>query len=362
MRTSGLMAATPRLACDVQENFLKIMSLMACTLLCAPVFAQPLSAAAPHIPVPPVAYRSVFTEATSVVSQAQGWKESNDQVGQFRQGHADVLKWEQAQSAYAAQPQPTVAGGGNASSVFDIHKLPMGARKAWINAVAARQSARLQRDALEAAQIGAELAQRMAAVGNWSRLEQVREQLLFAEAAAQLARAEQNAFSAREEFIRQAGLWGPQTDFSVAENLADLPTAAIAIDDIEARALRARQHLQGAAAEAQAVQVRSEAREAYFRYRSAYDLAVYYRDTIVPLRKDIHEEMVLRYSGMLASVWDLLVDTRQQLQAQDSALQAQRDFWLAEADLQCVLSGVLPSRLGATPIPSAAEASISQGH
>jgi hypothetical protein len=49
---------------------------------------------------------------------------------------------------------------------------------------------------------------------------------------------------------------------------------------------------------------------------------------------------------MLASVWDLLADTRQQVLSVNSAIEAQRDFWLAEADLQTTLTGLSPGSLG----------------
>jgi outer membrane protein, multidrug efflux system len=94
-----------------------------------------------------------------------------------------------------------------------------------------------------------------------------------------------------------------------------------------------------------AVKARSEAREAYHGYRTAYDLARHYRDEIVPLRKFINDELVLRYNGMLASVWDVLADTRVQVMSINSAIEAQRDFWLAEADLQTVLTGTSPGSL-----------------
>ena len=91
-----------------------------------------------------------------------------------------------------------------------------------------------------------------------------------------------------------------------------------------------------------AVKARSEAREAYHGYRTAYDLARHYRDEIVPLRKFINNELVLRYNGMLASVWEVLADTRLQVMSINSAIEAQRDFWLAEADLQTPLTGMSP--------------------
>ena len=96
-----------------------------------------------------------------------------------------------------------------------------------------------------------------------------------------------------------------------------------------------------------AVKARSEAREAYHGYRTAYDLATHYRDEVVPLRKFINDELVLRYNGMLASVWDVLADTRSQVMSINSAIEAQRDFWLAEADLQTTLTGTSAGGLAA---------------
>jgi len=102
-----------------------------------------------------------------------------------------------------------------------------------------------------------------------------------------------------------------------------------------------------------AVNARSEAREAYFGYRTAHDLARHYRDEVVPLRKFIGEEMLLRYNGMLASTWDLLADSRAQVMAVNSAIEAQRDFWLAETDLQTALTGTSPGALAGAPASAA---------
>jgi outer membrane protein TolC len=47
----------------------------------------------------------------------------------------------------------------------------------------------------------------------------------------------------------------------------------------------------------------------------------------------------LRYNGMLASVFELLADAREQRNAVNEAIEAQRDFWIADTDLQAALSG-----------------------
>ena len=112
-----------------------------------------------------------------------------------------------------------------------------------------------------------------------------------------------------------------------------------------------------------AVNARSEAREAYFSYRTTYDLARHYRDEVLPLRKFIGEEMVLRFNGMLASTWDLLADSRAQVMAVNSAIEAQRDFWLAETDLQTALTGTSPGAMaGATASVGAGGGDAAAGH
>lgn len=85
-----------------------------------------------------------------------------------------------------------------------------------------------------------------------------------------------------------------------------------------------------------AINARSAVREAYATYRTAYDIARHYRQEIVPTRKRISDEMLLRYNGMLVSVFELLSDARDQIQSVMAAIEAERDFWLAETDLQFV--------------------------
>ena len=72
---------------------------------------------------------------------------------------------------------------------------------------------------------------------------------------------------------------------------------------------------------------------------SGYDVARHYRDEIVPLKKRISEENLLRYNGMLIGVFELLADTRAQIGSVNAAIEAQRDFWLAQADLDMALLG-----------------------
>lgn len=281
-------------------------------------------------------------------------------------------------------------------------------RKAYFNAVAAQQSAQYAEQVASAAEASAELAQRLAKVGNWSKLDQAREQAFHAEAVAQLARARHNATATREQLTRLLGLWGSDVAFKIPDRLPDLPKAPNEVTNIENLAMSQRLDLQVARRDAHAtarnlgltratgfinvfeigytnksetgnarangyeielalpifdwgstriaraeatymqsvhrtadaaVRARSEVREAYSSYRTTYDVAKHYRDEVVPLRKRISDEVLLRYNGMLASVFELLIDARDQVNSVNTAIRAQRDFWIAETNLQAAING-----------------------
>jgi len=95
---------------------------------------------------------------------------------------------------------------------------------------------------------------------------------------------------------------------------------------------------------AAAVNARSEVRETYSGYLTAYDAARHYRDEIVPLRKKISEENLLRYNAMLISVFELLGDAREQVASVNAAIEALREYWVADADLQAALTGASGKR------------------
>jgi outer membrane protein TolC len=83
----------------------------------------------------------------------------------------------------------------------------------------------------------------------------------------------------------------------------------------------------------------SHLRESYSAYRTAHDIAAHYRDGIIPLRKTISDENLLRYNGMLIGVFELLADHRAQIASVMAAINAQQQFWLADAALQISIVG-----------------------
>lgn len=279
-------------------------------------------------------------------------------------------------------------------------------RRAWIDAVAARQQLEYARQVNASAEASAELAARMTAAGNIARLDLAREQAFHAESAAALARAGKQVTATRERLTRLMGLWGGDTQYTLPERLPDLPAMPAELQDVERIALEQRLDVQAAKADAQAtagslgltrvtrfvnalelgyagksetgspsargyelsielplfdwggarvaraeavymqalqhvaetaVTARSEARESYLDYRTSYDVARHYRDSVIPLRKQISREVLLRYNGMLASTQELLADAREQAGAVNAYIDALKEFWTAQANLEAAL-------------------------
>ncbi len=352
-------------------------------------------------------YRSVLSESamTDAISSA-GELNSGDPLDQER-------RFIVAATAPLAQPLASEVDRRKADRTrvevaSEMMHTANAVRRAWIAAVAAAENARYLERALMSAEAGTELARRMVRVGNWPRLNELRERAFQGEVAAQLARARQAAVTERETLTKLLGLWGSEANYSLPDRLPDLPASAANLPNIEELALRQRLDLQASRlsifAEARefvldgydqgelfgyrrgevtlseadyfadgtrsrdirvpmfdrqqarrdprllpyvqsvdrygelAVAARSEARQAYLGYRTAYDVARHYRDTIIPLRKEISEENLLRYNGMLISVFELLADAREQITSVTNYIEAQREFWTAETDLRLALT------------------------
>jgi len=99
-------------------------------------------------------------------------------------------------------------------------------RMAWVKAVAAQQSVIYAKQVNDAAQASAELARRMQAAGNFTKLQRARQQVFYADAATQWASAQQTATATREALVRLLGLTDSQAQSMVLPNrLPDLPKA-----------------------------------------------------------------------------------------------------------------------------------------
>ena len=319
-------------------------------------------------------------------SQEADWRRANDAVGTLKRGHSDVLKWEQANpGSSAVQPGSTAGvaiptaeaavrmawrvhrelarplsrlGSQNEQLIAEgrwteldpslqrrvedaneVLEVAAAGRKVWIEAVAAQQVLKHQRDMWEAAQAAHELGQRMVTVGNWSKLQLSQVQLAASNARMNLRRAQQAAAQAQSKLVKTMGQMGLQDGFSLPDQLPAVPAQAMTETDLNKRSDAIRNHLPAA----ESLRNRALARGAMSVYWAAHAQVQDSQEDVLKTREFITEETVLHYNGMLKSVWDLLNEVRNQSQATVDAIGAQRDLWIAETDLQWVLQGGEPT-------------------
>ena len=134
-------------------------------------------------------------------------------------------------------------------AALQVVRLAADTRRAWFDAVAAQQSFAFFEQAALAAQASAELAQQMAKVGNWNKLDEAREQVFHAEVEAQRVQARHNLFAKREALARAMGLSGAQLSFKLPERLPELPAQLSSARDIESLALQQRLDVKAATLE-----------------------------------------------------------------------------------------------------------------
>ncbi len=87
------------------------------------------------------------------------------------------------------------------------------------------------------------------------------------------------------------------------------------------------------------VQIRGAARSAVTRLEVAAKKAVFFKDTMLPLR--VVSETQLHYSAMGAGIFQLLQAKRDQVETARAYVESLRDYWLARAELEQLLAGRL---------------------
>jgi cobalt-zinc-cadmium efflux system outer membrane protein len=289
-------------------------------------------------------------------------------------------------------------------------------RVAYYRTLASQQDAAIQASVLRSSEVAADLAARQYNAGNVSLRDQSRQQAMYIETRAQLARLRQQALNDRERLNRLLGLWGPQTQWTLPARLPEVPQARPAYVNVEGTAIAQRLDVaaarrdveyvgevlgitrttrylavldagidwekdagapaqvgptlrlelplfdQGQARTAKyeamfrqsgdrlaqvAVDARAQAREKDNDLLSAWEIARQQQNALVPLRQRILSQTQLFYNGMLEGVYDLLADYRESAAAAQGLVNAQRDYWIALAELERAVGGRLPA--SATP-------------
>jgi cobalt-zinc-cadmium efflux system outer membrane protein len=302
-------------------------------------------------------------------------------------------------------------------------------RVAYYRALASQQDAAIQESVLRSSEAAADLAARQYNAGNVSLRDQSRQQAMYVETRAQLARLRQQAANDRERLNRLLGLWGPQTQWTLPARLPEVPTARPAYGNVEGTAIAQRLDVAAARRDVEyvgevlgitrttrylamldvgidwekdsgspaqvgptlrlelplfdqgqarlakyeavfrqsgdrlaqvAVDARAQAREKNNDLLSAWEIARQQQDALVPLRRRILAQTQLFYNGMLDGVYELLADYRESAAAAQGLVNAQRDYWIALAELERAVGGRLPAAAtpdteSASPPPAAPE-------
>jgi hypothetical protein len=169
---------------------------------------------------------------------AAAWRAANDTVGAFPRGHADLLRWEQAQGWTGAPADdepprdpltldaavqhalradaawllmPTFSERERHQRAQAATRVALAAQTAWIDAVAAREQSRLAERMAEAADIGHELARRMHQVGHFSAERLQREALVLENVQVRLQQARWSEQQALLRLRQRLGLADPPT-------------------------------------------------------------------------------------------------------------------------------------------------------
>ncbi len=359
-------------------------------------------------------------------AQDRSWRDANDAVGQFRRGHIDIIRAEPPrpeapapqrigtpltasealEAALSRHPElwldPAMTPMARLEAKRALADLDQRVLYAWIAAITAERSLAIEARKLAAARSAAELAQRMAAIGNWPAARSAGWQLGLA--AAEQSHREQalNVMQARfalsaltglpadralpdtlpvtaptpdadssqqvmqvlshraEWLMLQATLSHDQTlinrpaNQALLEALRPAPTAdgATGMPRIGREAPQ-RQFDRPAASHAlKDAFERVEAARA-LRQQAEHELALSQqwqqatraqlqrlRERQLPLQTQISEETVRLYNGMIASTWDVLTQTTARLSLEQALVQAEAAVWMADLAHQALLAGL----------------------
>lgn len=93
-------------------------------------------------------------------------------------------------------------------------------------------------------------------------------------------------------------------------------------------------------------EISTEISSAWLHAETARQGVQHTHDVLMPLRRQIQNQSALYYNGMLIGMNELLADARERINALLGFIDASREYWLAEAELQLAVGGRLPPEAG----------------
>jgi cobalt-zinc-cadmium efflux system outer membrane protein len=136
----------------------------------------------------------------------------------------------------------------------------------------------------------------------------------------------------RERDIEGVTITGPTV--SLALPIFDSGSASLARFDAEIARARA----QRAALESE---IRSEVRETAGDLAAARDLAIHYRDTVLPLRLQVLDQTLREYNQMVVGTFDVLIAKQEEIAAEKRSLEALTSAWSARFALDRAVGTLL---------------------
>jgi outer membrane protein, heavy metal efflux system len=93
--------------------------------------------------------------------------------------------------------------------------------------------------------------------------------------------------------------------------------------------------------EKEAVEIRSKVREKRDKLILNRDLAQFYKDDLLPVRRLVRDQMQLQYNAMIVGPLELFTARQQEVTAERAYIEAKREYWVNRAELEQTVGGSL---------------------
>jgi len=141
----------------------------------------------------------------------------------------------------------------------------------------------------------------------------------------------------RERDIAETTITGPTIELA----LPFFDTGRASLARLDAELARARAQVAGLE-----LAIRSEVREKAGDLAAALELAALYRETVLPLRRQVLEQTLREYNQMLVGTFEVLIAKQEEIEAEKRHLEAVAGAWTARLELARALGTMLHDSRG----------------